>query len=75
MAIYWGLVLNCVYDDSERAMLGALHPRALGMPACELLHTRSEEAHAPILASSPVRWDDARESSCFASRTSRRPCG
>jgi signal transduction histidine kinase len=37
MAIYWGPELNCIYNDAERAVLGKLHPSALGMPAAELL--------------------------------------
>jgi signal transduction histidine kinase len=37
MAIYWGPELNCIYNDAERDVLGALHPGALGMPARELL--------------------------------------
>jgi signal transduction histidine kinase len=37
MAIYWGPDLNFIYNDAERDILGQLHPRALGMPAHELL--------------------------------------
>jgi len=37
MAIYWGPDLLCLYNDAERRVLGELHPRALGMPARELL--------------------------------------
>ena len=37
MAIYWGPDLNFIYNDAERDILGQLHPRALGMPARELL--------------------------------------
>src|SRR4051794_13133960 len=37
MAIYWGPGLVCIYNDAEAAVLGALHPRALGLPARELL--------------------------------------
>jgi signal transduction histidine kinase/DNA-binding response OmpR family regulator len=37
MAIYWGADLVCIYNDAERDVLGDLHPRALGMPARELL--------------------------------------
>lgn len=38
MAIYWGPGLNCIYNDAERDVLGKLHPRALGLPARDLLH-------------------------------------
>lgn len=38
MALYWGPDLICIYNDAEREMLPELHPRALGMPARELLH-------------------------------------
>ena len=37
MAILWGPELNCIYNDAERAVLGRLHPGALGLPARELL--------------------------------------
>ncbi len=37
MAIYWGPLLRCLYNDAERLVLGELHPRALGLPARELL--------------------------------------
>jgi len=37
MAIYWGPELNCIYNDAERDVLGTRHPRALGLPARELL--------------------------------------
>lgn len=37
MAIYWGHDLTCIYNDAERAVLGELHPRALGRPAREVL--------------------------------------
>ena len=48
MAIYWGPELNCIYNDAERAVLGRLHPAALGMPGCELL-TDSWEVVGPQL--------------------------
>jgi signal transduction histidine kinase len=37
MAIYWGPDLTCLYNDAERAALGDLHPRALGLAAHLLL--------------------------------------
>ena len=37
MGIYWGPDLNFIYNDAERDILGQLHPRALGMPARELM--------------------------------------
>jgi signal transduction histidine kinase len=37
MGIYWGPDLNFIYNDAEREVLGQLHPRALGMPARELM--------------------------------------
>lgn len=49
MAIYWGRDLTCIYNDAERGVLGELHPRALGMPARELLRD-SWEAVGPQLA-------------------------
>lgn len=49
MAIYWGHDLICIYNDAERMVLGELHPRALGMPARELLHD-SWEVVGPQLA-------------------------
>jgi PAS domain S-box-containing protein len=37
LAIYWGPQLILLYNDAERDVLGALHPRALGRPAAESL--------------------------------------
>jgi PAS domain S-box-containing protein len=37
LAIYWGPQLVLLYNDAERDVLGALHPRALGRPAAEVL--------------------------------------
>ncbi|HEY1860471.1 MAG TPA: HAMP domain-containing sensor histidine kinase, partial [Gemmataceae bacterium] len=37
MAIYWGPQLILLYNDAERDVLGAMHPRALGRPAAEFL--------------------------------------
>jgi signal transduction histidine kinase len=37
MEIYWGPDLNFIYNDAEREVVGQLHPRALGMPARELM--------------------------------------
>ncbi len=56
MAIYWGPELNCIYNDAERAVLGKLHPGALGMPAAELLHD-SWEVVGPQLHAVMERGD------------------
>ena len=37
LAIYWGPQLVLLYNDAEREILGAMHPRVLGMPAAEIL--------------------------------------
>jgi signal transduction histidine kinase len=37
LAIYWGPQLTLLYNDAERDVLGAMHPRALGLPAAEIL--------------------------------------
>jgi signal transduction histidine kinase len=37
LAIYWGPHLVLLYNDAEREVLGAMHPRVLGMPAAEIL--------------------------------------
>jgi signal transduction histidine kinase len=37
MALYWGPDLNFIYNDAERGVIGQLHPRALGIPARELM--------------------------------------
>jgi PAS domain S-box-containing protein len=37
LAIYWGPQLILLYNDAERDVLGALHPRVLGRPAAEVL--------------------------------------
>src|SRR5262249_53498666 len=37
LAIYWGPQLILLYNDAERDVLGALHPRVLGLPAAEVL--------------------------------------
>jgi PAS domain S-box-containing protein len=37
LAIYWGPQLVLLYNDAERDVLGAMHPRALGQPAAEVL--------------------------------------
>src|SRR5579871_1456886 len=37
LAIYWGPQLVLLYNDAERDVLGAMHPRALGRPAAEVL--------------------------------------
>src|SRR5262249_11961591 len=37
LAIYWGPQLVLLYNDAERDVLGAMHPRALGLPAAEVL--------------------------------------
>ena len=37
MAVYWGPELTYVYNDAERAILGDLHPVALGLPAAQVL--------------------------------------
>jgi PAS domain S-box-containing protein len=37
LAIYWGPQLVLLYNDAERDVLGAMHPRALGQPAAEIL--------------------------------------
>src|SRR5262249_51343255 len=37
LAIYWGPQLVLLYNDAERDVLGALHPRVLGRPAAEVL--------------------------------------
>jgi signal transduction histidine kinase len=37
LAIYWGPHLVLLYNDAERDVLGAMHPRALGRPAAEIL--------------------------------------
>jgi PAS domain S-box-containing protein len=37
LAIYWGPQLVLLYNDAEREVLGAMHPRVLGMPAAEIL--------------------------------------
>src|SRR5262245_5735202 len=36
-AIYWGAELILLYNDAERDVLGAMHPRVLGRPAAEIL--------------------------------------
>src|SRR5262245_30056315 len=33
LAIYWGPQLVLLYNDAEREVIGAMHPRVLGMPA------------------------------------------
>jgi PAS domain S-box-containing protein len=37
LAIYWGPQLILLYNDAERDVLGAMHPRVLGRPAAEVL--------------------------------------
>jgi signal transduction histidine kinase len=37
LAIYWGPQLVLLYNDAERDVLGAMHPRVLGLPAAEVL--------------------------------------
>jgi PAS domain S-box-containing protein len=37
LAIYWGPQLVLLYNDAERDVLGAMHPRVLGRPAAEVL--------------------------------------
>jgi PAS domain S-box-containing protein len=37
LAIYWGPQLVLLYNDAERDVLGAMHPRSLGRPAAEIL--------------------------------------
>jgi PAS domain S-box-containing protein len=37
LAIYWGPHLVLLYNDAERDILGAMHPRVLGQPAAEIL--------------------------------------
>ena len=37
LAIYWGPDLVLLYNDAEIGPMGALHPWALGRPACEVL--------------------------------------
>jgi PAS domain S-box-containing protein len=37
LAVYWGPELVLLYNDAEREVLGAMHPRVLGMPAAEIL--------------------------------------
>lgn len=37
LAIYWGPDLIFLYNDSEREVIGSLHPHALGRPASEIL--------------------------------------
>jgi PAS domain S-box-containing protein len=37
LAIYWGPQLVLLYNDAERDVLGAMHPRVLGRPAADVL--------------------------------------
>ncbi len=48
LAIYWGPQLVLLYNDAEREILGAMHPRVLGMPAAEIL-TEMWDVVGPML--------------------------
>ena len=48
LAIYWGPHLVILYNDAERDVLGAMHPRALGQPAAEIL-THMWDVVGPML--------------------------
>src|SRR5215467_12838564 len=59
LAIYWGPQLVLLYNDAEREVLGAMHPRVLGMPAAEIL-TEMWDVVGPMLQSvlegGPATW-------------------
>jgi PAS domain S-box-containing protein len=59
LAIYWGPQLVLLYNDAERDVLGAMHPRVLGRPAMEVLADIWDEVgpmlHA-VLATGEATW-------------------
>jgi signal transduction histidine kinase len=59
LAIYWGPQLVLLYNDAEREILGAMHPRVLGMPAAEIL-TEMWDVVGPmlrgVLEGGPATW-------------------
>jgi PAS domain S-box-containing protein len=59
LAIYWGPQLILLYNDAEREVLGAMHPRVLGMPAAEIL-TEMWDVVGPmlrrVLEGGPATW-------------------
>jgi PAS domain S-box-containing protein len=59
LAIYWGPELVLLYNDAERDVLGALHPRALGLPAAEILadiwHVIGPMLHG-VMATGEATW-------------------
>src|SRR6516225_6997829 len=59
LAIYWGPQLILLYNDAEREVLGAMHPRVLGMPAAKIL-TEMWDVVGPMLQSvlegGPATW-------------------
>jgi PAS domain S-box-containing protein len=59
LAIYWGPQLVLLYNDAERDVLGGMHPRALGLPAAEVL-TDNWDVLGPmlhgVLATGEATW-------------------